>query len=93
MGNLAVDTDLVEVAPIGRRHLDSNDWIAPSIDVSCEFHRPGTGDDWFLLQPRAPTPATASSRATSRCGTTAASSSRAASAICCAAASADPVAR
>ena len=39
---------------IGRRHLDSNDWIAPSIDVSCEFHRPGAGDDWFLLQAESP---------------------------------------
>ena len=39
---------------IGRRHLDSNVWIAPSIDVSCEFHRPGAGDDWFLLQAESP---------------------------------------
>ena len=46
--------DLGAWPSIGRRHLDSNGWIAPSIDVSCEFHRPGTGDDWFLLQAESP---------------------------------------
>lgn len=38
---------------IGRRHM-IEEWIAPSIDVSCEFHRPATGDDWFLLQGESP---------------------------------------
>ena len=46
--------DLGAWPSIGRRHLDSNDWIAPSIDVSCEFHRPGTADEWFLLQAESP---------------------------------------
>jgi acyl-CoA thioesterase len=38
---------------VGRRHLDES-WMAPSIDVACEFHRPGTGDEWFLLQGESP---------------------------------------
>lgn len=38
---------------IGRRHVD-NPWMAPSIDVSCEFHQPCTGDEWFLLQGESP---------------------------------------
>jgi acyl-CoA thioesterase len=38
---------------IGLRHR-SESWMAPSIDVSCEFHRPGTGDEWFLLHGASP---------------------------------------
>lgn len=38
---------------VGRRHVDDA-WIAPSIDVACEFHRPGTADEWFLLQGESP---------------------------------------
>ncbi len=37
----------------GRRSNDVT-WVTsgslPSIDVSCEFHRPATGDEWFLTQ-------------------------------------------
>ncbi len=46
--------DLGAWPSIGRRHLDIEAWIAPSIDVSCEFHRPGSGDDWFFLQGESP---------------------------------------
>lgn len=42
---------------IGRRHLDPS-WMAPSIDVSCEFHRLdtdlATDDGWYLLQGESP---------------------------------------
>jgi acyl-CoA thioesterase len=34
---------------IGRRHTDDQ-WMAPSIDVSCEFHRLDLDDEWMLLQ-------------------------------------------
>jgi acyl-CoA thioesterase len=46
--------DLGAWPSIGRRHLDVEGWIAPSIDVSCEFHRPASGDEWFLLQGESP---------------------------------------
>jgi acyl-CoA thioesterase len=46
--------DLGAWPSIGRRHLDVEGWIAPSIDVSCEFHRPSSGDEWFLLQGESP---------------------------------------
>jgi acyl-CoA thioesterase len=38
---------------IGRRHLETN-WMAPTLDVSCEFHRLTTGDEWFFLQGESP---------------------------------------
>jgi acyl-CoA thioesterase len=38
---------------VGRRHV-VEEWMAPSIDVSCEFHRPASGDEWFLLQGESP---------------------------------------
>lgn len=38
---------------VGRRHTDGT-MIAPSIDVSCEFHRLDTSDEWFLLQGESP---------------------------------------
>jgi acyl-CoA thioesterase len=34
---------------IGRRHVGDG-WMAPSIDVSCEFHRLDTDEEWMLLQ-------------------------------------------
>jgi acyl-CoA thioesterase II len=33
---------------IGRRHIDGT-WMAPSIDVSCDFHHVDTQDEWLLL--------------------------------------------
>jgi len=45
--------DLGAWPAIGRRHR-TEDWMAPSIDVSCEFHRLDTADDWFLLQGNSP---------------------------------------
>ena len=45
--------DLGAWPSIGRRHV-TDEWMAPSIDVSCEFHRLGTGDEWFLLQGESP---------------------------------------
>lgn len=39
---------------IGRRHLDDYNWMAPTLDVSCEFHRLATGDEWFFLQGESP---------------------------------------
>jgi acyl-CoA thioesterase len=38
---------------IGRRHV-TDQWMAPSIDVSCEFHRLDTGDEWYLLDGASP---------------------------------------
>jgi acyl-CoA thioesterase len=38
---------------VGRRHLDES-WMAPTLDVSCEFHRLATGDEWFFLQGESP---------------------------------------
>jgi acyl-CoA thioesterase len=38
---------------VGRRHL-GREWIAPSIDVSCEFHRLDVGDEWLLLRGEGP---------------------------------------
>lgn len=45
--------DLGAWPAIGRRHI-GDEWMAPSIDVSCEFHRPATGDDWLFLQGESP---------------------------------------
>jgi acyl-CoA thioesterase len=41
--------DLGAWPAIGRRHR-TDDWMAPSIDVSCEFHHLDAGDEWCLLQ-------------------------------------------
>lgn len=38
---------------IGRRHR-TEEWIAPSIDVSCEFHHLDPTDEWSLLQGTSP---------------------------------------
>lgn len=38
---------------IGRRHR-TEEWIAPSIDVSCEFHHLDPTDEWSLLQGKSP---------------------------------------
>lgn len=38
---------------VNRRHVEGG-WIAPSIDVSCEFHRLDTADEWFLLHGDSP---------------------------------------
>lgn len=38
---------------IGRRHR-TEEWIAPSIDVSCEFHHLDPADEWSLLQGTSP---------------------------------------
>ena len=38
---------------IGRRHR-TEEWIAPSIDVSCEFHHLDPADEWLLLQGTSP---------------------------------------
>jgi acyl-CoA thioesterase II len=45
--------DLGAWPSIGRRHR-TEEWMAPTIDVSCEFHRLTTGDEWFLLQGESP---------------------------------------
>ena len=45
--------DLGAWPSIGRQHRVEQ-WMAPTIDVSCEFHRPGTGDEWFFLQGESP---------------------------------------
>ncbi len=45
--------DLGAWPAIGRRHR-TEEWMAPSIDVSCEFHRLSTGDEWFLLHGESP---------------------------------------
>jgi len=54
---LLVLVDLGGWPAAGRAHL-GNDWIAPSIDVSCEFHRLGVSadidDGWLLLQAESP---------------------------------------
>jgi acyl-CoA thioesterase len=36
-----------------RMHVQS-DYIAPSIDVSCEFHHLGTNSGWYLLRGESP---------------------------------------
>ena len=38
---------------VGRRHR-TEEWIAPSIDVSCEFHHLDPSDEWCLLQGTSP---------------------------------------
>lgn len=45
--------DLGAWPAIGRRHR-TEEWIAPSIDVSCEFHHLDPADDWCLLQGTSP---------------------------------------
>ncbi|MGB0115124.1 MAG: thioesterase family protein [Ilumatobacteraceae bacterium] len=58
---LLVLVDLGGWPAVGRAHLD-NSWIAPSIDVSCEFHRlpsadegePRNSDEWLLLHAQSP---------------------------------------
>jgi acyl-CoA thioesterase len=45
--------DLGAWPSIGRRHR-TDAWMAPSIDVSCEFHRLDPADDWCLLQGTSP---------------------------------------
>ncbi len=45
--------DLGAWPSIGRRHR-TEQWMAPTIDVACEFHRLGTADDWFMLQGESP---------------------------------------
>lgn len=46
-------TDLGGWPAVCRRHIDSR-YIAPTLDVSCEFHRLDSRDDWFLLQGHSP---------------------------------------
>jgi acyl-CoA thioesterase II len=38
---------------VGRRH-DTSNFIAPSIDVSCEFHRMASRNGWFMLEGHSP---------------------------------------
>lgn len=38
---------------VGRRHR-TEEWIAPSIDVSCEFHHLDPSDEWSLLRGTSP---------------------------------------
>jgi acyl-CoA thioesterase len=38
---------------IGRRHR-TEEWVAPSIDISCEFHHLDPTDEWCLLQGTSP---------------------------------------
>jgi acyl-CoA thioesterase len=38
---------------VGRRHR-TEEWVAPSIDVSCEFHHLDPSDEWCLLQGTSP---------------------------------------
>ena len=45
--------DLGAWPSIGRRHR-TEAWMAPSIDVSCEFHHLDPTDDWCLLQGTSP---------------------------------------
>ena len=45
--------DLGAWPAIGRRHR-TEEWIAPSIDVSCEFHHLDPSDQWCLLQGTSP---------------------------------------
>jgi acyl-CoA thioesterase len=45
--------DLGAWPAIGRRHR-TDEWIAPSIDVSCEFHHLDPSDEWCLLQGSSP---------------------------------------
>ena len=45
--------DLGAWPSIGRRHR-ADAWMAPSIDVSCEFHHLDPTDDWCLLQGTSP---------------------------------------
>jgi acyl-CoA thioesterase len=45
--------DLGAWPAVGRRHR-TDDWMAPSIDVSCEFHHLDPTDDWCLLQGSSP---------------------------------------
>jgi acyl-CoA thioesterase len=45
--------DLGAWPSIGRRHR-TDVWMAPSIDVSCEFHHLDPTDDWCLLQGTSP---------------------------------------
>lgn len=45
--------DLGAWPSIGRRHR-ADGWMAPSIDVSCEFHHLDPTDDWCLLQGTSP---------------------------------------
>ena len=51
--------DLGAWPSIGRRHLDSNDWIAPSIDCRANSTVPGPPTSGSSCRPRARTPATA----------------------------------
>jgi acyl-CoA thioesterase len=50
---LLVLVDLGGWPSVGRRHV-GDEWVAPSIDVACEFHRVTTGDEWLLLQAESP---------------------------------------
>jgi acyl-CoA thioesterase len=45
--------DLGAWPAIGRRHR-TEQWVAPSIDVSCEFHHLAPSDEWCLLQGTSP---------------------------------------
>ncbi len=45
--------DLGAWPAIGRRHR-TEEWVAPSIDVSCEFHHLDPADEWCLLQGTSP---------------------------------------
>jgi acyl-CoA thioesterase len=45
--------DLGAWPSIGRRHR-TEEWIAPSIDVSCEFHHLDPSDSWCLLRGTSP---------------------------------------
>lgn len=38
---------------VGSRHR-TDEWVAPSMDVSCEFHHLDPADDWLLLQGTSP---------------------------------------
>lgn len=46
---LLLMVDLGAWPAVSRSHVQDA-YIAPSIDVSCEFHRLDTDDDWYLLQ-------------------------------------------
>jgi acyl-CoA thioesterase len=50
---LLLFVDLGGWPAIGRRHR-TEEWIAPSIDVSCEFHHLDPTDEWSLLQGTSP---------------------------------------
>ncbi len=45
--------DLGAWPAVGRRHR-TEEWMAPSIDVSCEFHHLDPSDQWCLLQGTSP---------------------------------------